>query len=204
MEPVLQQGLGQEGLAQAFDVHGVPTGECRDGPAAGPGRPHWGNGWRPRPPRPHRPRLPQAGAPAGKALGLPVAGLCPAPTRTTSGMILAGFADDDRVADADVLLADVVLVVQGGPLHRRAGNAHGSRVHAAGVTRRCAPLLDLMPTTVVSRSSGGELVGDGPTGSFGVKPSRPLLAEVVHLDHQAVDLIRQVVAPLLPALDPAR
>ena len=106
---------------------------------------------------------------------------------------------DHRIADTDVLAADVVLVVEGrlldddtAYLHRL---QHGKRVEAAGAAHVDRDLQELG-----RRLDGRELVGDRPA-RLPPYVAQPLLeVEAVDLHNQAVDLVLQVVALLHPLL----
>ena len=93
---------------------------------------------------------------------------------------VAGPADDDRVARADVLGPDLVLVVERGPLdvgaadedrleHRERRGPAGAADRHLDVEQRGGALL------------GRELVGDGPAGRPGGGAELGPSAEVVDL-----------------------
>ena len=105
------------------DVHRPARGEVDDPPVICAGQaPSWGS--RPSP----RPRAaPPARAAAGQRSACEGSRVAPAPLqhrRHDLGDDLAGALDDDRVAHAHVLAADVVLVVQRGQLHHHAADLH--------------------------------------------------------------------------------
>ena len=87
----------------------------------------------------------------------------------------AGFLDDDRVADADVLAGDFVGVVQRRPLHRRAGQLHwrveiGHRRQLAGTAN-----LHFNSREFGCRLLSLELVSPGPARELvGVAEPLPL------------------------------
>ena len=106
---------------------------------------------------------------------------------------LARALDDDSVADAYVLAADVVLVVQRRLAYGDAADLYGledgERVEAAG-----APDVDLDVQQLGSGLLGGELVGDGPTRVASDEAEMPLVVEAVDLNDDAVGLVVLVEA----------
>ena len=108
---------------------------------------------------------------------------------------VAGLAQEHHVADQHALALDLAGVVQRGHLHGRAGHLHrlhhGERGHPAG-----AADVDRDVEQPRAHHLGRVLVGDrparGPRG--GAQPA--LQREVVDLDHDAVDLVLDVVAVL--------
>ena len=112
---------------------------------------------------------------------------------------VAGLVEQDAVADAHVLAAHLVEVVERGPGHGRAGHEHRPQVRDRCQRPRPADVghdvldhgLDLL---------GRELVGDGPAGRPADHAQPCLEVGAVHLDHDAVGLVGQVVAGLAPAL----
>ncbi len=109
------------------------------------------------------------------------------------------LAQDHGVAGADVLALDLVGVVEGGVLDRRAG--HAGRLHDA-VRRDPAGAADVDPDL---EELGVDLLGrvlerDRPPGcpAGGAEPA--LEADVVDLDHDAVDLVGTIVCRCSPAL----
>ena len=111
---------------------------------------------------------------------------------------VAGAANDHRVALADVLPPDLVLVVQRRVRDRDAAHEHGLEdgerrdlPGAAGVDldrlQQRGPLLRR------------ELVGDRPPGSVARRAEPSLELRVVDLDHGAVDLPVEGVPLLLPS-----
>ena len=69
---------------------------------------------------------------------------------------------------------------------------------ANGVARPVRPIDTMMSLSSVVRSSGRELVGDGPAGRLRRGAELVGAGEVVDLDDDAVDLVVEVVAVLLP------
>ena len=106
---------------------------------------------------------------------------------------LAGALDHHPVADADVQVADVVLVVQGGALDSDAAHLH-RRQHRVGGDRAGAPHID---DDVEERGDcllARVFVGQRPARVFAGKAQQLLQSQAVHLDHAAVHLVGQVVA----------
>ncbi len=112
---------------------------------------------------------------------------------------VSGPLHDHRVADADVLAADVVLVVQRRLLDDDAAHLHRLQ-HGEGVEAAGAPHVDGDLQQLRRRLDGRELVGHGPA-RLSSHVAQPLLQrQPVDLHHQAVDLVLQVVALLHPLL----
>ena len=110
---------------------------------------------------------------------------------------VAGLADDDRVARAHVLQPDLVLVVERGQAHRGAADEdrleHGERRGLAGPADG-----DLDVAGGWWTAPRGGTCRRWPTAGRATSTRAPLEAEVVDLDHHAVDLVVEVVAVLLP------
>ena len=110
---------------------------------------------------------------------------------------VAGLAHNDRVAGPHVLQAHLILVVQRG--HPNRGTAHehwlqlGERRGLAGAADRHVDGEKLGGALL-----GRELVGDRPPRRLARDAELGPLVEIVDLDDCAVDLVRQVVAVLLP------
>ena len=112
---------------------------------------------------------------------------------------VAALLDHHQVADADVLALDLVGVVEGGALHRGARHRHriedGHRRDRPGAAHLQADLeepgADLL---------GGELEGHGAARALAGAAEPLLLIEGVHLEHDAVHLVRQLVAGGLAAV----
>ena len=111
---------------------------------------------------------------------------------------VARAGDDHLVALAHVLARDVLLVVQRGELHRHARDLHrlelGERHHVAGPAH--------VPHHPLELGGGGhrrELPGDRPARLAAHHAEPALQVQVVDLDHHAVDLEVERLAPLLPA-----
>ena len=81
-------------------------------------------------------------------------------------------------------------------LDRGAPDEDGLQCGRTGVARPVRPIDTMMPSSLVVRSSGGNLKAMAQRGAREVAPSRACRAEVVDLGHHAVDLVGQVV-PLL-------
>ncbi len=108
---------------------------------------------------------------------------------------VAGLAHDDGVADAHVLAAHLVLVVQRGARDRRAGDGHRvelrERREHAGAADLHADLAQHGRLLL-----GRELVGDRPARRLARVAELVLQRERVDLHHDAVDLVGQRVALL--------
>ena len=103
------------------------------------------------------------------------------------------------VADPDVLAADLVEVVEGGPGDGRAGDLGRREVRH----RRERPGPPDVRHDVLDHRLDllrRELVGDRPAGRPADDAEPGLLVEPVDLDDDAVGLVRQGVARLAPAL----
>ena len=110
-----------------------------------------------------------------------------------------GTLDDHDIAHADVLAADVVLVVQ-----RRARDGHaadvdwlelGERVEDAGPSH-----ADVDRDEPRDGGCGGPLVRASETRAAVQRPEPLLLREQVDLDHDPVDLVGEPRAQRLPCL----
>ena len=112
---------------------------------------------------------------------------------------VAGLLEDDPVADPDVLAPDLVEVVEGRPRDGRAGDL--DRRHVRDRRQRPGP-ADVRDDVLDERLDllGRELEGDRPARRPADHPEPRLLVEPVDLDHDAVGLVREVVALLAPAL----
>ena len=113
---------------------------------------------------------------------------------------LAGFIDEDRVADAHIQPRDIVLIVQGRTLHARAAELHGVEYRR----RRDAPRttdgeLDLPEHRLFFL--GRILIGDCPARRLCRRPQLRALRKIVDLDHRAVDVIGQTAAARPDLLD---
>ena len=116
------------------------------------------------------------------------------------GNDFAGFFDGHGVADADVFLADVILVMQRGAADGAAGQedrfefGHGrERAGAAHLDGDAVePRLGLL---------GGVFVGDGPARRLGGEAGDVALREGVQLDDRAVGLVGEVLAHLVQLPD---
>ena len=105
----------------------------------------------------------------------------------------AGLLDLDRVADADVLLADVVFVVKRGAADGAAGQEDRFEF---GDGRERARAADLDGDALEQRLGlfGGVLVGDGPARRLGGEAGSLALREGVQFDDGAVGLVREARA----------
>ena len=107
---------------------------------------------------------------------------------------VARLADDNGVAHAHVLALDLVFVMKRGPGNGRAGHDHRVQL---GHRRKLAGTPHLHGDVAQKRGLflGRELERDGPPRRARRVAHRFLLREGVHLDHHAVDLVRQLLAP---------
>ena len=112
------------------------------------------------------------------------------------GNDVAGALDQHGVAHADVLAADLVLVVQAHVADRDPGQRHGGEL---GDRRERAGLadVDLDRLHDGGRLTGGELEGDGPARMVRRGAEPPLLLERVDLDDRAVGVVAERVAVAL-------
>ncbi len=108
---------------------------------------------------------------------------------------VAGLADDDGIAHANILAAHFVLVVQRGTRNGRTGDEHRLQL---GHRREFARTPDLHRYVAQQRRLlfRRKLVCDGPTRRAGGVAHGLLLREAVHLHHHAVDVVRQRVSAL--------
>jgi hypothetical protein len=118
------------------------------------------------------------------------------------GNHVARLAQDYHVADEHALALDLVRVVQSGPVDRGPADLdrlhHGERSNPAG-----PPHVDLDV-----EQPGGDLFrrvleGDGPPRCPAGRAELALQCDLVHLDHDAVDLVRRIV-PVLPVVGDVR
>ena len=116
---------------------------------------------------------------------------------TTCGMTSPARCRMHVVAGADVLAADVVLVVQRGALDRDPADEHrlqhGERRQHAG-----APHVDLDAVQARGHGRRRELEGDRPARVVGHAAQRRLESVAIDFDHGAVDVVVELVAALLP------
>ena len=110
---------------------------------------------------------------------------------------IARALDDDRVADADVLAVDVLLVVE--RRHLDARPADDDRLeHGEGVERARAAHVDGDVEELRRALLGRELEGDGPAGLAPDDAEPVPLFGVVDLDDDAVDVVVEALAALPP------
>ena len=110
---------------------------------------------------------------------------------------VAGALHDDRIADADVLARDLVLVMQGRVLHHDAADGDGIELGDRG-QRAGAAHLDVDVAQDRGRLLGGKFVSDGVARRARDEAEPLLEVEPVELVDDAVDI---VVEPRAPALD---
>ena len=106
---------------------------------------------------------------------------------------------DHRIADTDVLAADVVLVVEGRLLDDDTAYLHGLQ-HGKGVEAAGAAHVDRDLQKLGRRLDGRELVGDRPARLPPYVAQSLLEVQAVELHNQAVDLVLQAVTLLRPLL----
>ncbi len=116
------------------------------------------------------------------------------------GNDFAGLLDLHRVADADVLLADVVFVVQRGAADGAAGQEDRFKFRHGRERARAA---DLDGDALEQRLGllGGVFVGDGPARRLGGEAGYFALREGVQLDDRAVGLVGELVPHLVEFVD---
>ena len=108
-------------------------------------------------------------------------------------MTSPGLLDEHKVPHPDVLALDLILVVQGRPRHRRAGQEHGLELGDRRQDARAAD-LDGDRQELRLRALGRELVGHGPAGGLARAAGLPLQGEGVQLHHGPVRGVGEAVA----------
>src|SRR5467141_3589644 len=116
------------------------------------------------------------------------------------GNHVAGALDDDVVLRSHVLAGDLVFVVQRRTTHRHTGNLRGPKPRH-GCRRTGAPDVDLDVLDDGLGLLGRELERQRPARTPGDEPQLCLLPQVVDLDDNAVDLVVETVALLLPFVE---
>ncbi len=112
---------------------------------------------------------------------------------------VTGALDDDGVADAHVLAADLVFVVQRGVGDDDAADV--DRLEPCdGRERAGAANLDFNAAQDCGRLLGGELVGDGPTRRARDEAKAVLQIEAIDLVDDAVDVVAELGALLTDAV----
>jgi hypothetical protein len=110
---------------------------------------------------------------------------------------VARALDDHEIALADVLAADVVLVVERGARHRHAPHVHGLELgERVEDTRASHADVDLHEPRHGRRGRPLERAGEARSAVQRAQPA--LLIERIDLDHDAVDLVAEARAPRLP------
>ncbi len=139
----------------------------------------------------------------GNTKGSADAGRLSSTTLTICGMTSPARCTIDRVADADVLARDLVLVVQ-----RRVGNDHATHRNRLELGHRRqrarAAHLDLDIAQDRCRLLGRKLVRDGPSRRARHEAEPLLQIEPVHLVDDTVDIVAERRAPLADARDRTR
>ena len=116
------------------------------------------------------------------------------------GNYLAALFDDDGVVVVKVERGDDVSVVERCAAHYGAGQLHRLHVcHRSDGTG--APDLIVDANQGAVRLLGLELVGDGPARVLGREPHPLLLAQTVHFEDDAVDVVGQMFALCGPMVD---
>ena len=111
------------------------------------------------------------------------------------GNDIAGALDDDRIALADLLAGDLVLVVERRPADHDAADRDGTQVGHRG-ERAGAADLDRDRFEHGLRPLGGKFMGDGPARRTADIAEPPLPVEPVDLVDHAVDVVVEVRACL--------
>ena len=109
------------------------------------------------------------------------------------GDYIARLAQKDHVTNQDALAFNLVRVVQRGHCHGRAGYLDRLH-HREGSDATRASHIDLDVQKASAHHLGRVLEGDGPTRCARGLPELHLQIEAVDLDHDAIDLVLDVVA----------
>ena len=110
------------------------------------------------------------------------------------------FFNIDHVADVQVEAFDDVGIVERGAFYDGSRQLHGVQIgHWRDGTRTAHLVAHLVEPC--QRAFGLELVGDGPAGRLGRVAQVLLLAQAVHLQHDAVGGHGQVLAFRVPIVD---
>src|SRR2546422_692327 len=139
------------------------------------------------------------GAARGKCEDLGAGGALGGDDLDDVGDHVAGALDEDRVADADVLPTDLVLVVQAHVADHDAGQLHGLELRDGREDAGLAD-ADLDRLDHRGRLTRGELERDRPARVVGGGAEAPLVLERVDLDDDAVGVVAEVVAKVLEPL----
>ena len=107
---------------------------------------------------------------------------------------VAGTLHPHGIANSNVLAADFVFIVQGGPTHRDAGDAHGVKHRGRGQRAGAAHVEGdvLNDGDALLRR---ELEGDGPARMVRGAAECLLQRQIVDFHDNSVRLVIQVVAP---------
>ena len=116
---------------------------------------------------------------------------------------VAGLAQHHRVADQHALALDLVRRCAGWPCSTVEPATTTGSMTPNGVTRPVRPTLTWMSSSLVLTSSGGYLKAIAQRGAREVEPSRRCTRDLVDLDHDAVDLVLDVVPVLAVVVDVA-
>ena len=142
-------------------------------------------------------RLPAGGTGRGRNIGLFRAGAQVHDRADDVGDDLAGALDQHPVADADILLGDIVEVVQGGIPDDDAIDLDRLQDGLGGQHTRAAD-LHLDAQQLRGDFTGRELEGDGAARVLADEAQLARQGQVVDLDDHAVGLVGQFVAALVP------
>ena len=113
---------------------------------------------------------------------------------------LSGLIDKHPVADADILLGDIVLVVQGGIGHGSTRQTHRLQLRLWRQHTGTAHLHHDIPQHRLLRLRR-VLVGDGPAGTLGGAAQHIPRRQLVQLDDRAVDVEGKILPPVAQPCD---
>ena len=110
------------------------------------------------------------------------------------GNHVTGAADDHRIADHQPQPCHFIHVVQGGVGHRNAGHLYRlqtrHRRDSAGTAN-----LKLHVEQLGQLFHGRKLVSNRPARLAGAEAQLTLIAQIIDLEHHAIDLVGQRLAP---------
>ena len=116
------------------------------------------------------------------------------------GNDLPRLANQYCVADADILLGDIVLIVQGGIGHGGTRQTHRLQLRLWRHHTGTAHLHHDVPQHRLLRLRR-VLVGDGPAGTLGGAAQHIPLRQLVQLDDRAVDVEGEILPPVAQPCD---
>ncbi len=149
--------------------------------------------------------VPFGGRPANRAVGRDperrrLSGSLLAPHRQNSGDDVARLLDQDRIADPDIQVIDIVLVVQCGPANPRSGYLNGLEQGHGGQSPGPADLdLDVEDAGLLLFRR--VLVGHGPARHLAGRAQQRARSQVIQFDNRPVDAVRQGETPCADRLD---